>query len=73
MQRLAYSVKEAAELTGLSKRTITRQIQRGTLRSVRVSRRIVIPADALAEFLGCNTAETGAGCAIHQGGGHDGR
>ena len=52
MDRLAYSVKEAAELTGLSQRTVTRQIQRGTLRAVRVSRRVLIPTDALAEFLG---------------------
>lgn len=57
MQRLAYSVKEAAELTGLSKRTVTRQIQRGNLRAVRVSRRVVIPADALTEFLGCHNAK----------------
>lgn len=55
MQRMAYSVKEAAELSGLSQRTVVRQIQRGTLRAVRISRRVVIPADALAEFLGCRS------------------
>ena len=52
MQRLAYSVAEAAELTGLSKRTIAREIKRGHLRAVRVSRRVVIPAQALREFVG---------------------
>ena len=70
MQRLAYSVKEAADLTGLSKRTITRQIQRGTLRAVRVSRRVVIPADSLAELLGChNIVEATAERAVQQAGG----
>jgi len=73
MERLAYSIKEAAELTGLSARTITRQIQRGTLRAVRVSRRIVIPADALTKLLGCNIPETTAGVGICQAGGHGGR
>jgi excisionase family DNA binding protein len=52
MQRLAYSVKEAAEALRVSPRTIVREIKRGNLRAARVSRRVVIPADALAELLG---------------------
>lgn len=51
MERLAYSVREAAEALGVSSRTIVREIRRGHLRAVRVSRRVVIPADALAQFL----------------------
>jgi len=51
MQRLAYSVREVSALTGLSTRTISRQIKQGRLRSVHVSRRVLIPAQALAEFL----------------------
>jgi excisionase family DNA binding protein len=52
MQRLAYSVKEAAEAVGVSPRTIVREIKRGNLRAARVSRRVVIPAESLAELLG---------------------
>jgi excisionase family DNA binding protein len=50
MQRLAYSIREVAALTGLSARTITRQIRCRALRAVRVSRRVVIPADARRSF-----------------------
>jgi len=53
MQRVAFSVREAAEALGVSPRTLVREIQRGNLRAARVARRVVIPADALAEFLGC--------------------
>jgi excisionase family DNA binding protein len=70
MERLAYSVKEAAGAIGVSPRTIVREIQRGRLRAARVSRRVVIPADALAEFLGCHTApEATAERAVQQASG----
>ncbi len=51
MERLAYSVREAAQAVGVSTRTIVREIKRGRLRAVRISRRVVIPADALTQFL----------------------
>jgi excisionase family DNA binding protein len=59
MERLAYSVKEAATLIGVSGRTISREIQRGRLAVVRVGRRVLIPADALAAFAGCATNSNG--------------
>jgi excisionase family DNA binding protein len=52
-QRLAYSVREAAESLGVSARTIVREIQRGRIRAIRIGRRVVVPAQSLAEFLNC--------------------
>jgi excisionase family DNA binding protein len=51
MERLAYSVKEAAESIGVSARTIVREIQRGRLSAIRIGRRVVVPAQSLADFL----------------------
>jgi excisionase family DNA binding protein len=51
MNRLAYSVKEAGAALGVSARTIVREVQRGRLRAARVGRRVLIPAEALTEFL----------------------
>ena len=50
-ERLTYLVAEVASLTGLSADTIRRPISRGNLKAVRVARRIVVPAGALAAFL----------------------
>ena len=47
-EKLAYSLSEAAhKLDGVSIRTVQRLIRRGQLRSVRVLRRVLVPADAL--------------------------
>lgn len=47
-EKLAYSLREAADkLGGVSIRTVQRLIRRGELRSFRVLRRVLIPADAL--------------------------
>jgi excisionase family DNA binding protein len=56
-QRLAYSVREAAQSLGVSARTIVREIQRGRLSAIRVGRRVLIPAQSLAEFLNCRAPE----------------
>lgn len=64
MERLAYSVKEAGAAIGVSPRTIVREIQRGRLRAIRVSRRVVIPAEALAEFLGCRNMAVAAAASL---------
>lgn len=45
--KLAYSVAEAVELTPLSRTAVFDLIASGQLRSVKVGRRRVIPADAL--------------------------
>lgn len=48
---IAYSIKQACELSSLGKTTLYRQAQRGKLRLVRVGGRTVVPADSLRAFL----------------------
>ena len=48
---IAYSIKQACELSSLGKTTLYRQAQRGKLRLVRVGGRTVVPADSLYSFL----------------------
>ena len=50
-QKLAYSLKEAAQLSSLSEATLKRCLRDGRLGSVRVGRRRLIPARALHDFL----------------------
>lgn len=50
-RKLAYSYREAAEVTGLGKRTIERLIHTGELPCVQVRGRRVIRHEALAEYL----------------------
>lgn len=47
MPRLAYKIKEAAEICGLSQITIRRAIERGQLKPSRAFRHVLIPADQL--------------------------
>lgn len=49
--KLAYSIKEATEQTGLSRAYINILIARGELRHRKTGRRVLIPRDALLEFL----------------------
>jgi len=54
--RLAYCYREAAEiLGGVSIRSVQRLVARGALPVVRVFRRVLIPADALREFVAART------------------
>ena len=50
--RLAYSVDEAARLTGLSRDLLYDEIRRGNLASVKVGRRRLITHQHLQQFLG---------------------
>jgi excisionase family DNA binding protein len=50
--RLAYSVDEAARLTGLSRDLLYDEMRRGNLASVKVGRRRVITRQHLQQFLG---------------------
>ena len=50
--RLCYSVREAAKLTGLSTRTINRLIANERLRSTLVGGRRLIPTEALVNMVG---------------------
>ena len=50
--RLAYSVDEAARLTGLSRDLLYDEMRRGNLTYVKIGRRRVITRQHLREFLG---------------------
>jgi excisionase family DNA binding protein len=50
--RLAYSVDEAARLTGLSRDLLYDEIRRGNLASIKVGRRRLITHHHLQQFLG---------------------
>jgi excisionase family DNA binding protein len=50
--RLAYSVDEAARLTGLSRDLLYDEMRRGHLASVKVGRRRLITCQHLQQFLG---------------------
>jgi excisionase family DNA binding protein len=51
-ERLAYSVDEAARLTGLSRDLLYDQMQRGKLPYVKIGRRRHITRQHLEQFLG---------------------
>ena len=51
MEPLAVDVREAARLTAVSPYTIRRYIQRGTLRAVRIGRRVLVPFDELERLV----------------------
>lgn len=48
---ITYTLKKAAEESGLSMRTLQYAIERGELESVSVGRRRLIPVRSLEEFL----------------------
>ena len=51
-ERLAYTLREAAaKLGGISVRSVQRLVARGLLRTVPGLRRVLIPADALQQFV----------------------
>jgi len=52
VERLAYSVDEAARLTGLSRDLLYDEMRRGNLLYVKVGRRRVITRQHLQQFLG---------------------
>lgn len=54
--RLAYSVKEAAEILGVSEKSVRRLIIRGLLRPSRALRHLLIPRKELERFLEDTTA-----------------
>ena len=51
MEKLAFSIDETTEILPLSRDLINDLIRTGRLRSVKVGRRRIIPADAIHEFL----------------------
>jgi excisionase family DNA binding protein len=51
-ERLAYSINEAARLTGLSRDLLYDQMRRGNLRYVKIGRRRLITRQHVEQFLG---------------------
>jgi excisionase family DNA binding protein len=50
-ERLAYSIKEAAAIAGVSVHTLYRAVGEGKLMPKRLGSRTLIPADRLRDFL----------------------
>ncbi len=51
-ERIAYSINEACEATGLSRTFVLTLLERGELRHRKLGKRIVIPRSALLELVG---------------------
>jgi len=49
--KLAYSAAEAAQVLGVSEWTVRRMVSAGKLPSLRIERRLLIPAKRLAEWV----------------------
>ena len=58
--RLAYSVKEAAEALGVSEWTIREEIHRKRIFAVNLGRRLIIPRWALEDLLSNTNSESDA-------------
>jgi excisionase family DNA binding protein len=56
LQRLGFSFAEAEVISNLSRSTLYREVARGHLRLVKVGKRSLIPADALAKLCGSESA-----------------
>jgi excisionase family DNA binding protein len=56
---IAFSVRVAAEQCGLSERTIHAAIKRGSLKVMRVGRRVLIAPSSLEDFLRGRTSAEG--------------
>ena len=54
-RRIAFSVKEVAQQTGLSQPFVRLEIKRGNLRASRVGRRVVVLVTAMDEWLNQGT------------------
>ena len=50
-QRIAYSVKDIMKMTGLARGTIDKEIRAGKLPHKRIGRKIIVPAEALKQWL----------------------
>lgn len=51
---MALSVADVAARVGLSKQSVYREVEDGRLRAVRIRGRLLVPADAVAEWLQAN-------------------
>ena len=51
LERRTYTVAEVVEILGLSRLTVLRRVQDGTIPSIRLGRRVLIPAEYVEELL----------------------
>ncbi len=51
LEKLAYTVSEGSDATGMGETNLRRRIKDGQIRVVRVGRRILIPRDELLAWL----------------------
>ena len=51
IERLSFSVQEAAAAIGVSSRTVHDFVKNGTISHFRMGTRVLIPADALRDFI----------------------
>lgn len=49
--KLTYKPEEASPLLGIGRNTVYELLRSGRLRSIRIGRKIIIPASAINEFL----------------------
>jgi excisionase family DNA binding protein len=50
-EKLAFSVNESAEILSIGARTVWRMVEEGTIRAIRLGRRVVIPKSELERLL----------------------
>jgi len=50
-RKLAYSIPEAAQALGIGRTLAIKLVQQGQLRSIKLGRRRLVPAEALEELL----------------------
>ena len=51
LARLTHSIREGAEMLGVSPMTIQRRIRSGAIKTIRFGRRRLIPADEIAAIM----------------------
>ena len=51
LQRLTYSVREAAETLGISESQLRREIKAGHIKHLRFGKRVIIPKQVIADML----------------------
>jgi excisionase family DNA binding protein len=59
-ERLTYTVEEAARAVGVSRGLAYELVRRGDLRTVHVGRRVLVPRDAVRDFLGLGHEQVSA-------------
>ena len=57
-ERLAYNIRQAAEVLGISKSLASKMVKDGRIKSVKLGRRVVIPHWAILEALETPAAAT---------------